>query len=211
MALLKIGTYELLPFPILNGTPQGFLLSPILSALYTSSLLEASERWMHCDLSIYIDDSTIYAISATTKAAASRACQYYMEVLRWLDDNGLQANPSKTELMMFCPTRANPNLTGADVLGARHTDPNLGPNHVTTVSHLQYLGVYIDHHLNWTRHVTIMANRACSNIRGINILGNSVCGLNFLNWRKVYNALIIPELTYGAQLWYTRVKQKGLI
>jgi hypothetical protein len=160
---------------------------------------------------MYVDDGAIYAVSTTTKAAASRACQYYMEVLKWLDDNSLQADSSKTELMMFRPTCANPNLIGADILGARYTDPNLGPKHVTTVSYLQYLRVYIDHRLDWTRHVTIMANCTRSNIRGISILGNSVHGLDFLNWQKVYNALIIPGLTYGAQVWYTGVKQKVLI
>jgi hypothetical protein len=210
-ASLKIGTYESSPFPILNRMPQGSPLSPILSTLYTSSLIEASERWTHCDLSMYMDDGAIYAVSATTTAVASKARHYYMKVLKWLDDNGLQADPSKMELMMFRPTRANPNLIGAEVLGARYTDPNLGPNHITIVSHLRYLGVYIDHRLDWTRHVTIMANRTRSNIWGINILGNSVRGLDFLNWRKVYNALIIPGLTYGAQVWYTGVKQKGLI
>jgi len=205
-ASLKIGTYESSPFPILNGTPQGSPLSPILSVLYTSSLIEASQRWTHCDLSIYMDDGAIYAILATTAAAASKARHHYMEVLKWLDDNSLQADPSKTELMMFRPIHANPNLIGTKVLGARYTDPNLGPNHITTVSHLQYLGVYIDHRLDWTRHVTIMANRTHSNIWGVSILGNSVRRLNFLNWRKVYNALIILGLTYGAQVWYTGVK-----
>ena len=92
------------------------------------------------------------------------ACNYYMEVLKWLDNNGLQADPSKIELMMFQPTCANPNLTGTNVLGASYTDPNLGPNHITMVSHLQYLGVYIDHHLDWIRHVTIIANCTHSNI-----------------------------------------------
>jgi hypothetical protein len=61
------------------------------------------------------------------------------------------------------------------------------------------------------RHVTIMANRVRSNVRGVNLLGNSVRGLNFLNWHKVYNALIIPGLTYGTQVWYTGVGQNGLV
>jgi hypothetical protein len=56
-----------------------------------------------------------------------------------------------------------------------------------------------------------MANRARSTIRGVNLLGNSVRGLNFLNWWKVYNALLIPTLTYRAQVRYTGKKQKGLI
>jgi hypothetical protein len=56
-----------------------------------------------------------------------------------------------------------------------------------------------------------MANRARSTIRGVSLLGNSVCSLDFLNWRKVYNALIIPTLTYGAQVWYTGKRQNGLV
>src|SRR6266853_1639147 len=56
-----------------------------------------------------------------------------------------------------------------------------------------------------------MANWACSTIRGISILGNSIRGLNFLNWCKVYNALVIPILTYGAPVWYTGVCQAGLV
>jgi hypothetical protein len=56
-----------------------------------------------------------------------------------------------------------------------------------------------------------MANRAHSTIHGINILGNTQCGLDLLNWCKVYNTLVIPVLTYGAQVWYTGHNQKGLI
>jgi hypothetical protein len=32
-----------------------------------------------------------------------------------------------------------------------------------------------------------------------------------MNWRQVYNALIIPTLTYRAQVWYTGVQQKRLL
>jgi hypothetical protein len=94
---------------------------------------------------------------------------------------------------------------------ARYDDPIRGRYTVQTVTHLRYLGVYIDRSLKWDRHVSIMTNRAHSTIRGINLLGNSVCGLDFLNWCKVYNALVIPTLTYGAQVWYTGIGQKGLL
>jgi hypothetical protein len=76
---------------------------------------------------------------------------------------------------------------------------------------LQYLSIYLNCHLSWDNHISIMANHTCLTIRGISILGNTQCSLDLLNWRKVYNALIIPVLTYGVQVWYTGHKQKGLI
>ncbi len=56
-----------------------------------------------------------------------------------------------------------------------------------------------------------MVNCARSTIRRISLLRNSVRGLNFLNWQCVYNTLIISVLTYGAPVWYTGIKQKGLV
>jgi len=44
---------------------------------------------MHYNLLMYVNNGTIYMVLATTTTAASQACNYYMEVLKWLDDNGL--------------------------------------------------------------------------------------------------------------------------
>jgi hypothetical protein len=56
-----------------------------------------------------------------------------------------------------------------------------------------------------------MVNRAWSTIRGISILSNSIWGLDFMNWCHIFNALVIPTLTYRAQVWYTGVRQKCLL
>ena len=89
------------PFTISNGTPQGSPLSPILSALYTASLLELANSWMHCDLTMYMDDRAIYAISATTTAATESTIASFKDILQWLQDNGLSTNLAKTKLMVF--------------------------------------------------------------------------------------------------------------
>src|SRR6266851_7120301 len=81
---------------------------------------------------------------------------------------------------------------------------------MTKSPRVRYLGLFLDRKLTWHHHVDIMASRARSTIRGITVLGNSVRGLDLLNWRKVYNALVIPILTYGATMWYTGIRQKGL-
>ena len=69
--------------------------------LYTASLLNIAKTWVHKDLTLYIDDSAIYTISATTMAATEVALKGYKEVLGWLCTNGLDADLNKTELMMF--------------------------------------------------------------------------------------------------------------
>ena len=210
-AAIRMGNYVSKPFPVLNGTPQGSPLSPILSALYTSPLLDIAKTWQHADLSLYIDDGAIYTVSTTLKATTESAQTKYEAVLTWLHANGLQTDATKTEFMTFTRTYANPKFVGPPIPGARYTLPTGATYHVSTVKSLRYLSVWLDHHLDWTHHVTIMANRARSTITGVSLLGNSVCSLDFLNWRKVYNALIIPTLTYRAQVWYTSKRQKGLV
>jgi hypothetical protein len=210
-ASLNFGSYTPDPFSITNSTPQGSPLSPVLSALYTASLLEVSKSWTFCDLTLYVDDRAIYATSATTSEATKTALRHYAIIHDWLTANSLEADPSKMELMSFMKECSNRNLISGKIEGARYNNPVQGPNHVTMAISLRYLGVYLDHCLRWDQHITIMANHACSTIRGVNLLGNSIRGLDFLNWRKVYNALVIPVLTYGAQVWYTGVGQKGLV
>jgi hypothetical protein len=100
---------------------------------------------------------------------------------------------------------------GDTTLGLHYTDPVQGPSNITVTNSLWYLGIYLDCHLSWDNHISIMANHARSTIHGITILGNTQCSLDLLNWRKVYNALVIPVLTYGAQVWYTGHNQKGLV
>src|SRR5579863_1392692 len=56
-----------------------------------------------------------------------------------------------------------------------------------------------------------MANRACSTIVALSVIGNSVHGLHFSAWRKVFLAVVIPTLTYASQVWFTDVRQKSLI
>jgi len=60
---------------------------------------------------------------ATTKVATTAAILRFEEVLRWLQNNRLEVDPSKLELMTFMKTHANMNLVGGNIHGAHYTDP----------------------------------------------------------------------------------------
>src|SRR5882757_509047 len=57
---------------------------------------------------------------------------------------------------------------------------------------------------------TVMCNRAQASLKALQLLGNSVRGLDQAKWRLAYNAICLPVLTYGCQLWYSG-KQVGLV
>ena len=114
------------------------------------------KQWIHSDLSLYVDDRAIYSVSKTLRAATETAIKYYGEVLTWLQENGLSIDPSKSELMTFTKTCANHNLVSTPILGARYQISNNTTN-ITHATHMRYLGVFLDHCLDWSRHVDIMA------------------------------------------------------
>jgi hypothetical protein len=80
---------------------------------------------------------------------------------------------------------------------------------VSASDRVRYLGFYRDHKLQWHHHVTTMTNRAKSALKSLPLLGNSVWGLDFMRWRLAYNAICLPILSYGIQLWYQG--QVGLV
>ena len=130
---------------------------------------------------MYVDDGAIYTTSCTMNAMANKAHDCFHNVLAWLYWNGLDANPAKTELMTFKKWAANHNHIGNITQGLRYIDPVHGPSNIMAMTSLQYLGIYLDKNLSWANHVNIMANYACSTICRINILGNTMRGLDLLN------------------------------
>jgi hypothetical protein len=75
---------------------------------------------------------------------------------------------------------------------------------------LRYLGFHFDAKLNWSHHVDTVCNRARASLKALQLLGNSVRGLDQASWRLAYIAICLPVLTYGCQLWY-KGKQVTLV
>ena len=184
-----------------DGTAQGSPLSPVISAVYTLPLLHRARLWTTGSLQIFVDDGAIAASCATHRSAIERAGRLFEDVTDWFARCGLRTDPEKTEFITFYNPRRSANLIGSPPSHIALRNAVNGEITVPRSTCVRYLGIYLHYKLNWTTHVRTMANRARSTIRALHILGNSVRGLDYANWRLAFNAIILPVLTYGAPIW----------
>ena len=203
---LKFNNHISDPFDSTVGTPQGSPISPVLSSFYTHALLRMTRTFKWTSLNLYIDDGAILACGHTWSEVECSLTAAYSACASWLDRSGLKAEPDKTELIYFRRRHEKVDPPGHIYL------PQSTHNtyyKVTATQRIRYLGFFLDHKLRWEHHVNVMCNRARATIKALQLLGNSVRGLDFAQWRLAYNAICLPVLTYGCQLWYTG-KQKKL-
>ena len=183
------------------GVPQGSPISPVLSIIYTSPLLHLMKGWTNSSLGMYVDDGVIFACAKDWGEVTNLLQTRYTVCMEWLRKSGLAIEPDKTELMFFQrPYARNPaprpsQLALPDPMGNAQY-------HVKPVEVLRYLGIFFHWRLKWEPHVKIMANRARASLKALQVLGNSVRGLNMANWRLAFNAICLPVLGYACQLWF---------
>ena len=120
--------------------------------------------------------------------------------MEWLTKAGLNIEPDKTKLLFFKKQRES--LPSPPYIHL--PNPTLNTYYrVPSAVTLRYLGFHFDTKLNWAHHVNIVCNRARASLKALQLLGNSIRGLDQASWRLAYNAICLPVLTYSCQLWYT--------
>ena len=69
---------------------------------------------------------------------------------------------------------------------------------LTNVNSIKYLGIIVDHKLNWLDHITYVKAKIS---KGIGIMYKASKYLNKKRLKNVYLAYMYPYFTYGVEVW----------
>jgi len=182
-----------------RGVPQGTVLGPILFLIYVNEL----SNWIGDGKIIsYADDTVLLYEGDTWENTMKIATHGISEIKKWLDENLLVLNLTKTHFMTFTPSEKTVPIIDKIILHnpACTTNSNVCScnNTITKVEKIKYLGVIVDKHLRWNEHVGYLSQNLRKLVYKFYQLRNI---LSFPILKMIYNSLVESVLRYCIVVW----------
>lgn len=196
---VRVGNYQSSVKHIRFGVPQGSILGPTLFLLYINDIHEL--KIPGADIICYADDTAIVFKESNWNEVLKSAEKGMSMVAQWLRSNLLTLNAKKTKFICFHKTRASapPNTTKTLIV---HTCGNVSGScnceSICKTDSIKYLGVILDHMLNFKEHLSHTSGRVRSTINILRQLRDSA-PTDLL--RTIYYALCQSLLTYCIDCW----------
>ncbi|CRL30042.1 Endonuclease/exonuclease/phosphatase [Penicillium camemberti] len=219
-------------FPTPTGIPQGSPISPILFPLFNAPLVRACTlRGLHYGESEaygWVDDVCILAVSNSYEENIKLLEKALQRASTWAKKHAAKFAPDKFELIHFNNPKSTTNTTTTDTTTdtTRETPPRNAniwevpddpsghdgmpviipgdpiPTILKPTDTAKYLGVWLDKHLNFTIHRKKMLAKGASSLEALRGISGSTWGSSLIAMRKVYQAVIIPQMLWGLSAWY---------
>ena len=172
---------------ILRGVPQGSILGPLLFTIYVNDLPQSV---VHGKIKQYADDTTLYTVSDNITDLSNSLSMDLAGVTEWVEQNGLQLNQAKTQMILLSRKKRSKELENVVV--------KLKGQEVARGRKVKYLGVWVDEGLTWVDHVEAVRRKCLGDLAKLRRLRDT---LPAALKKNIYNALVLPHLDYCCVLW----------
>ena len=182
------------------GVIQGSILGPIMFNIFTNDLSCHLSRRASSVVSYADDSQIIHSARPTPSDLAELRLTVeadLTELSAWFTSNGLKANPSKTELMLFGTASS---IKKASNFSVSFDDVDLKPAQSITI-----LGVLFDPELNMQRQVSNVTKRCYGGLLTINKLRDTLQRKTIVH---LIQSLVFPHVTYCLPAWAPPTQQQ---
>jgi len=169
------------------GVPQGSVLGPVLFLLYINDIVNASKS---LELILFADDTNLFMSDANLDRLIATVNSDLVCLANWFAVNRLSLNVNKTNFVLFSNAR---KLYDKSRIVVKFNGTSL-----IQVQCAKFLGVYIDEHLSWDKHIQQVAAKVSRNVGILQKLRFSIPQSCLM---MLYNSLIFPYLHYCCIVW----------
>jgi len=198
--IIRLNGYMTNSFNISSGVRQGDVLSPTLFGLYIDDLVHDIKQ-LNCGVmydNINID-ILLYADDIILLSNSPEGLQSMLNTLgNWCKKWRLVVNNSKTNVIHF--RREGQNVTNFNF--------TLWNQPVAVIETYRYLGLVVNEFMDITKTVQVLINAASRAYGSMLNKHFQIDGFTYDTYVKLYNALVIPVLTYGSSIWGNSNYQK---
>jgi len=176
---------------VTKGVPQGSILGPILFLVYVNDLIRI---YPDAKYALYADDSNIFVTGTSVSQINSKVQPLLNELSSWCSANKLMLNPAKTVAIIF---RAKNRRLDSEL------NCTLNSVRIEPVNETKFLGVWLDEHLTWKKHIfelTVKLRKICG------IVNRYRNVFPFKVKRMIYYALFYSSIHYCSLVYSTATK-----